>query len=236
MREPPALAGGVCVRTGGRGEKRILGASQGRSATARGGVAGFFSRKRPVTAQYYLFAPFAVWRNPLLSGTTILRRSRVVSSYQQARREAPRGRCTGRRKAVLGSLRTLATLCRFLEAGAAEQTAPISFSSIFAFRRRGGGRSRTQNAKKFLGLPARVLRAPRRLSAQSERTLLVRITTHAARAQSVSVGAKIGSSGAVYSHIVELRLQKGRNARSPQASVRAFCPVVPRRIRSAAAF
>ena len=33
----------------GWGEKRILGASQGRSATARGGVAEFFSRKISVT-------------------------------------------------------------------------------------------------------------------------------------------------------------------------------------------
>ena len=29
----------------GKGEKRILGASQDRSASARGGVAGFYSRK-----------------------------------------------------------------------------------------------------------------------------------------------------------------------------------------------
>ncbi|MDO8481582.1 MAG: hypothetical protein Q7S75_00690 [bacterium] len=41
------------ARMGGWGEKRIHGASQDRSATARGGVAGFFSRKRPVTAHPY---------------------------------------------------------------------------------------------------------------------------------------------------------------------------------------
>ncbi|MFA6392721.1 MAG: hypothetical protein WCW54_01385 [Candidatus Paceibacterota bacterium] len=34
---------------GGRGEKRILGASQGRRLASRGGVAGFFRRKIPVT-------------------------------------------------------------------------------------------------------------------------------------------------------------------------------------------
>ena len=37
------------TRTGGWGEKRMLGASQGRSATARGGVAEFSSRKISVT-------------------------------------------------------------------------------------------------------------------------------------------------------------------------------------------
>jgi len=35
------------------GEVRIRGAPQGRSATARGGVAGFFSRKIPVTAEIF---------------------------------------------------------------------------------------------------------------------------------------------------------------------------------------
>ncbi len=47
VRNPPtpkAMAGAVIT-----GEKRILGASQGRSATARGGVAEFFSRKISVT-------------------------------------------------------------------------------------------------------------------------------------------------------------------------------------------
>ena len=43
--------------TGRAGEKRIRGASQDRSATARGGVAGFSSRKRPVTRAYVFVRP-----------------------------------------------------------------------------------------------------------------------------------------------------------------------------------
>jgi len=53
FKNPPAFLPETSLLAGGkkaeRGEKRILGASQGRSATARDGVARFFSRKILVT-------------------------------------------------------------------------------------------------------------------------------------------------------------------------------------------
>ena len=58
------------------------------------------------------------------------------------------------------------------------------------WKRSGGGRGR----------PHAVLRALGGIHSESERTLRVRNTTHAARAKSVSVGAKMGSSSVVNTH------------------------------------
>src|SRR3989344_1624231 len=63
------------------GEKRIPGASQGRSAMARGGVAGDFSRNRPVTVHSFpraivhgdsFFAAGEVAKNPRLRGKPVI--------------------------------------------------------------------------------------------------------------------------------------------------------------------
>src|SRR5437868_3297661 len=88
------------------GEKRILGASQGRSATARGGVAGDFSRNRPVTLSSFprailhvdgdsFFAACEVAKDPRLRGKPVItgKERGIVSAatYEAKARGVKRG-------------------------------------------------------------------------------------------------------------------------------------------------
>jgi len=69
----------------------------------------------------------------------------------------------------------------------------ISFPSFFAFRRGVRGEPE-RNGRKFLGLPRASPRArPRRVPAQSGRTLQFRVTTHAERAKSDAPRLEMGS-------------------------------------------
>ncbi len=88
------------------GEERILGAPQGRSATARGGVAGDFSRNRPVTGLSFpraivhidgdsFFAACEVAKNPSLRGKPVItgKERGIVSActYEAKARGVKRG-------------------------------------------------------------------------------------------------------------------------------------------------
>ena len=76
------------------------------------------------------------------------------------------------------------------------QRKPKTSFPLFAFRRRGGGRSRTKKCKEVFGFARASPRARlRRVPAQSERTKKSQATTHAERAKSVRVFAKVGSGG-----------------------------------------
>src|SRR3989344_8296567 len=88
------------------GEERMLGAPQGRSATARGGVASDFSRNRPVTVRNFpraifpidgdaFFASCEVATNPALRGKPVVTgRERGIASamtYEAKRMGVKRG-------------------------------------------------------------------------------------------------------------------------------------------------